>query len=183
MPLQPVPYQYSPRTFTDIEERLRRLEREGSNAFTQFDPLLPGFSVGSDGAAFAAYRLDGITAELVYRLRFGSSGITPTTGQDSRWCLQVPDVVIPSVPSWDLNMHIPLFYDVSALGAMTGSLYFPDTSTAQPETSPGFYRGHIYISSDSGSADLNNYLYSAWIRIGTVPVNTSIVAYGRYLLI
>ena len=57
--LQPVPYQYSPRTFQNIEERLRRLERAdgGGPSWVQFDPFATSnWNLGTGGYYGAAYR-------------------------------------------------------------------------------------------------------------------------------
>jgi hypothetical protein len=183
MPLQPVPPQYTPRTFQNIEERLRRLERGGSGRWVSFDPLLPGFTAGTGAVTAAAYKREGTHVSLSIRCEFGS-GATPTTGADDRWSFRIPDAIAPD--GTEQPVHIPLVYAIESDGVFLGSLQIIDDSTAVPDPGAGYRRVMPFVSRaiGAGSPQPDDLIVAspAWVAIGTPPADALITVDAGYLL-
>ena len=109
--LQPVPYQYSPRTFQNIEERLRRLERaDGAGPpWVQFDPFATvAWNLGDGGYYGAAYRATtlagvGQVIELNIDIKMGDN----PTGPGGQAKLDLPPEVVAYDQAWNQRLLIP----------------------------------------------------------------------------
>lgn len=109
--LQPVPPQYSPRTFQNIEERLRRLERAagGGPPWVQFDPFTTAaWNLGDGGYYGAAYRATplagvGQVIDLNIDIKMGSG----PTGPGGQAYLDLPTAAIPFDQAWNQRLMIP----------------------------------------------------------------------------
>lgn len=187
MVLQPVPYQYSPRTFQNIEERLRRLERRGAGAWTDFQPVLPGFTLGTGGVARGAYRLGSGVAEVTIRARFGP-GATTTSGQDTQWTFQLPQLLVPDISQTypdDIAFEIPAVWSINSEGVFPGTFRFPNFTTVLPAADTGYVKGGLFVERAQGSggayaADLI-IASAAWAAIGTPPADSAIFLSGTFV--